>query len=280
MSEKHLRKARLANMDIEEVSYVDKAANKRKFLFVKRDSSEDRKDGENLELLKRFRGDKEIIKAIEGIDAQMAVLKGRIAKALEADDLPDDERELLLSKKEELDLIVEDVEEQFEHLFLDKTEKAAKKKGKKPAFMADDEDKDEEEDEDEDDEEVEKEDESEPTDEEVADDDETSDEEAPDEEAAAKKKAKKAKKKKAGVKKAAPKASDEDEETESDEDEESEDEDAEQLKKGDSDDEDDDDDDAEDSELPPEEEELLKSIQAESAALAKDMKETKELLSK
>ena len=130
MANKNLRKARLANIDIDEVSFVDKAANKRKFTFVKRDTSttpaDEERKGENLELLKRFKKDKDVIKAVEGIDSHLTALKTKLEKALEADDLSDEDREMLLAKKEEFDLMREDIEEQFEHLFLDKTEKASK----------------------------------------------------------------------------------------------------------------------------------------------------------
>lgn len=178
-----VRKARLANIDIDEVSLVDKAANKRRFLFAKRDTSETaekEREGENLELLKRFRKDKDVIKAVEGIDSHLTALKTKLEKALESDDLSDEDRDMLLAKKEEFDLMREDIEEQFEHLFLDKTEKASKaaeeddeeadeeaeeeeempmmppkgKKGKKPAFKksedsSDTKDEDEEESDDE-----------------------------------------------------------------------------------------------------------------------------------
>jgi len=117
-----LRKARLADIEVDEVSFVDKAANKRKFLFMKRDTStsEEDKGGENLELLKAFKKDEDVIGALEGIEENLVKFEQALEKKLESEDISDEERELLMEKKAEYETLKNELEEGFEQLFLDK----------------------------------------------------------------------------------------------------------------------------------------------------------------
>lgn len=248
----NIRKARLANMDIEEVSVVDKAANKRKFLFKKRDDSNETEGGENLELLKRLQKNEKVIKAVEGIDAHLSALDAEIDKLLAKKDLSDDDRKLLKAKKEEFGLMKQDIEEQFEHLFMDKV---------------DAEDSEEESDEEtEDEEEVTKEDDEEMTEEESEEEEE--------------------KKPIPPKKKPKMRKSDEKEESKEDEDdsdkEESEDsEDKPTVRKQeDSSEAEDDDDDEDDVELDEESEKILQDLNKEAKELQKSNEELKEQLSK
>lgn len=117
----NLRKARLADIEVDEVSFVDRAANKRKFLFMKRDNSEDEtKGGENLELLKAFKNDEDVIAALEGIEENLVKVDQALSKKLEEEDLTDEQREMLLEKKAEYEALKEELEDGFEQLFLDK----------------------------------------------------------------------------------------------------------------------------------------------------------------
>jgi hypothetical protein len=118
----NMKKARLADIEVDEVSIVDKAANKRKFLFMKRDvTSEDNNEGgENLELLKQFKKNPEAIAALEGLEENLVKFDGVLKKALENPKLTAEEKEMLLEKKAEYESLKQDMEDGFEKLFLDK----------------------------------------------------------------------------------------------------------------------------------------------------------------
>lgn len=240
--------ARLGDIEVEEVSYVDKAANKRKFLLTKRDSSSE--GGENLELIKHFKGNKSVIGALEGIEKNLDELKKAFDTELAKSGLPKELQEKLLEKKEEFEDIQKDMNQMFEELFTSKAEGYA-----------------EEDDEDEEDEE-----EAEEVKAEKASDDED-EEEADEEEMPPKKK----KTRKADDTKA------EDEPEKSEENPE-ESEDAEEISKSeeseDEDEDEDEDDDEEEEELTSEEEAALLELKKSQEALLKDIKETKEQISK
>jgi hypothetical protein len=117
---KEIRKARLADIEVDEVSFVDKAANKRKFLFMKRDTSED-KGGENLELLKAFKNDEAAIEALEGIEEHLTAFDILFDKKLEDASLTEEQKALLLEKRAQYEELKELLEDGFEELFLGKT---------------------------------------------------------------------------------------------------------------------------------------------------------------
>lgn len=142
MSDKQIHKARLADIDVKEISHVDRAANKRKWLFRKRDTSEDNEGGENLELLKAFKKDPQAIEALEGIEANLVKFDQALAKRLEDPKLTAEEKTLLLAKKGEYEDLKAELEDGFEQLFLDK-----KYEADSDEESADEEEADEEEDE-------------------------------------------------------------------------------------------------------------------------------------
>ena len=117
---KTIHKARLADIEVDEVSIVDKAANKRKWLFMKRDTSED-EGGENLELLKAFKNDEGAIEALEGIEEHLTSFDMLFDKKLEDPDLTEEQKALLLAKRAEYEELKELLEDGFEELFLGKT---------------------------------------------------------------------------------------------------------------------------------------------------------------
>jgi len=121
MTTKKIEKARLADIDVDEVSYVDRAANKRKFLFMKRDTSEDEtKGGESLELLKIFKGHKEAIDSLDGIDANLIAFDKAFDSILQGKEITEEQKKFLIEKREEYSLIKDKMNHGFEVLFLDK----------------------------------------------------------------------------------------------------------------------------------------------------------------
>lgn len=109
--------ARLIDIEVDEVSYVDKAANKRKFLFVKRDSTE---GGDSLELTKQLKGNKDAIEALQGINSNLLkfenVLKGLLTKK----DLTEEIRKVLAEKQKEFGVLKASIDKGFEELLLGK----------------------------------------------------------------------------------------------------------------------------------------------------------------
>jgi len=120
-NKKELQKARLADIEVDEVSIVDKAANKRKWLFMKRDTSEEDKGGENLELLKAFSKDEDAIAALEGIEEHLTNFDALFNKKLEDESLTEEQKALLLEKRAQYEELKEMLEDGFEELFLGKT---------------------------------------------------------------------------------------------------------------------------------------------------------------
>lgn len=146
-----IRKARLADIQVDEVSFVDKAANKRKFLFMKRDTTE---GGDSLNLIKAFQNSKGAIQALEAIDKGFDDLAAAILTKSEEDGTEEDLKKFLQYKEEEV--------LKFQALVVAKMETifgVSKAKGKD-----EDEDKDEDKDEDEDSDMMEEDQESDPMD--------------------------------------------------------------------------------------------------------------------
>ena len=121
-----IEKARLADIDVDEISYVDKAANKKKFIFMKRDTGDEngKKGGENLDLLKHLQGNEEVIGSLEGIDGGLERLSKAFDTLLAKPGLTEDQKALIVEKRDELTVISESIQDDFENLFLDKSAKA------------------------------------------------------------------------------------------------------------------------------------------------------------
>lgn len=120
-----MRKARLAEIEVDEVSYVDKAANKKTFIFVKRDISNDSKTegGDSLLLIKRFMKNQSVIDALESFEKNFTAIDAEFDKLEKADGITAEEKEALISKRRDLQDVRNDFNEQFEFLFLDKSSK-------------------------------------------------------------------------------------------------------------------------------------------------------------
>jgi hypothetical protein len=87
---------------------------------MKRDTSEEDKGGENLELLKAFKNDEEAIAALEGIEEHLTNFDVLFDKKLEDKSLTEEQRALLTEKRAQYEELKETLESGFEELFLDK----------------------------------------------------------------------------------------------------------------------------------------------------------------
>lgn len=133
--------ARLIDIEVDEVSLVDKAANKRKFLFAKRDM----KGGDDLELLKRLKGEKDAVAALKGINENLDKFASVIDKLLEKKDIDEDSKKLLVDKKEEFAGIRKDINEQFDELFMNKAGEEGEEEDEEETAKEDEEEEEEKE---------------------------------------------------------------------------------------------------------------------------------------